>query len=470
MPRDLVFDLSPTQSRFVHSEAEIVQLYGSMGEGKTYAACVAILAHAARCGRPLRGAIVRDTHQNLKMSTVPDLKEVFGDYLTCHDDDKRLVLHTTPKVELYLFGANDAADLAKFQSLIVGFIWLEEPAAIEEKGNAGLPKAVFEMAVARASRQAGTKMRVQITQNPATEDHWTEELFQAPAIYARDPDTGVVIRKECLRIKYGENKYLNAHTRAANRAAFQNDPGKFARYVEGRAAPILTGQKVTPEYDPDRHYADEELPVVPGAIGVRAWDGWHNPSCIVGQWIQPGKLWIHDVVVGEGCGVKELIEQEVLHLMNSPKYQGIDQWEDVGDPTLHTPDQSTRTTTSAQVIERLLKTRVERGATRWQARIQPTKAALVGGKVRISKSAYLLHRALNGGWHWKTDRSGHIIGTVPVKDQFSHPADGFTYLCGKYFPIARHSAEDTRRMVAAVKAKNKAMSYAPSRRAGGMGR
>ena len=86
--KDLFFDLSPTQSAFVHSSAEIVMLMGPMGEGKTYAGLIAVMRHAQRCGRSIRGALIRDTFQNIKLSTIPDIKEVLKSRVSFHDDAK----------------------------------------------------------------------------------------------------------------------------------------------------------------------------------------------------------------------------------------------------------------------------------------------------------------------------------------------------------------------------------------------
>ena len=57
---DLVFDLSPTQSAFVHTDAHIAMLMGPMGEGKTYCGVAACMRHAERCGMNIRGALIRD--------------------------------------------------------------------------------------------------------------------------------------------------------------------------------------------------------------------------------------------------------------------------------------------------------------------------------------------------------------------------------------------------------------------------
>jgi len=442
MADPLVFDLSPSQSEFAHADEEIVMLIGPMGEGKTFCGVASILVHAARCGRRIRGALIRDTHQNIKISTVPDIQEILGNLVTFHDDYKKMIIHTTPKVDFDLFGIDDPASLSKLQGPQYAIIWLEEPAPIIEKANAGLSRDVFDMAVARASRQKGTKMRVQITQNPSDEDHWTEALANEPDLYGKDPHTGFQIRKKVVRIPYGENKFLNPQARAAHLSVFEEGSGQYYRYVLGKAAPVMKGKAVTPEYNASIHFAQgTELKVVEGAVGIRMWDAWQDPVCIIAQMVPPGKLWFHHVCAGSNMGVKELIQEQVLPLLNTPKYKHkIHDWRDIGDPTMRTPDQSSVHRTTARVLEDLLKARFEPGPTRWHARIDPTKSALTSmasdgkPKIYLSRTAHLLHRTLNGGWHWKKDNSGNVVGALPVKDRFDHVGMAFTYGVSTVFP------------------------------------
>lgn len=469
MAKDLVFDLSPTQSAFVETAAEIAMLMGPMGEGKTFSGGAGLVRHALRCGRDIRGAIIRDTHQNIRISTVPSLKEIFGDWVDFHDDNKVMVIHSQPKVECDLFGIDDPASLSKLQGPEYAIIWLEEPAPIVEKANAGLPRDVFDLAIARASRQKGTKLRVQVTQNPADEDHWTEEVAQMPEVYAEDPATGQQIVKRCFRIPYGENKYLNDLSRLANKAAFQHDAGKYARYVTGIAAPVRKGSAVTPEYNAAIHFAQNELPVVPNCPGVRFYDGFHHPVCLVGQLLPGPRLVIHNSFWGDGIGIKELIENQVLPLLVSPKFKGkIGDWRDIGDPTMRTPDQSTTGVSAAKVVEGKLKTRFEPGPTKWRFRIDPLRTALTTLNanglpiVQISKTAYELHRALNGGWHFKTDNSKNIIGNLPVKDKNGDLGDALCYGVALTLPYVRQNQTSAyaRTAAAGFRPQGRAMSYA----------
>lgn len=466
------YDLSPTQSAFVHdATAHIVIFIGAMGEGKTYAGVIAMIAHAHRCGKPIRCAIIRDTHQNIKTSTVPSIREILGTRAVFSQDSKKLTYSNGRRriFEADLFGIDDPAAIQKLQGPEYSLIWLEEPAPILDRANAGLSRDVLDMAIARSARQKGTAMRVQITQNPADEDHWTAELAKSPDVYYRDEESGVEIRKRVYRAKYGENKYLNAHTRAANKAAFQNDPGKFARYVKGVEAPVNIGKRVLENYNPDIHFLDDDAPVIPEAPGFRWYDAWHHPVCIVGQFLPPGRVVIHAALQGDGIAMKELILEQVRPFLSRGKWSLVQNWRDIGDPTMATPDQSTVSNSTAKTVEQELKTRFERGPVRWEHRYDPTRTALSrmasDGKplVTVTRGAYNLHRALNGGWHWKTDNSGRPIGAGPVKDRAGDLGDAFCYGVAVTFPSREREA---RKPVNHDAAKRMAASYATGRRQG----
>ncbi|HAJ26815.1 MAG TPA: hypothetical protein DCG53_06145 [Syntrophus sp. (in: bacteria)] len=435
MASDLVFDLSPTQTAFVHSAAHINHLTGPMGEGKTHCGVARLLAHAYRCKlKPLQAAIIRDTHENIKTSTAISLREVLGDRAVFKNDYKKLFIKAEFPVECDLFGIDDPASVSKLQGPQYGTIWLEEPAPIHEKANAGLPREVFDMSISRAGRQKGSIPNLQITQNPADENHWTTELQDEPYEYMI-ADDGTVITKRTFHIRKGENKFLTALQRAMNQAAFKNDPGKWARYVEGKTATVHQGISVTPNYGPERHYSQKILPIYPNLECYRWWDGYQHPSCVIAQYNPAGQLVIHDAMVMVGAGVKELIGEKLQPLLMSPKYRDrkIPSWRDIGDPSMTTSDQSTNTMTAAKIIQQLLKTRFEKGPVRWNMRIEPINNAL-GRSISegrplivISASAVPVHRALKGGWHYKVDNNGHRLGNEAVKNEADHVGNACGY-------------------------------------------
>lgn len=457
MPDDLRIDLrgQATQFAFVNCDDNIVQLVGPMGEGKTYAGVAGILQHARRCaaglnGQPLRGALVRDTHQNIKISTVESIQEILGPWVTFKDDFKKMIIRTKPQIDFDLFGIDDPASISKLQGPGYGIIWLEEPAPIIERANAGLPKSVFLMAIARCGRQAGTCPRLQITHNPADSTHWTSELADDPHEYMVAED-GTVVTKTTFHIPKGENRHLSAQQRAMNQAAFKSDPAKWARYVEGETSSVEEGKPVVANYSPKIHLAQTILPVYPNLDGLRGWDGYGHPACITAQWNPFGQLVVHDVLYAEGSGAEDLIDEQLTPLLALPKYRGkIPGWRDIGDPTMRTPDQSSRTRSAAKVIQDKLSTRFECGPTRWPNRVEPTNHALgrivSGGRplIVLSASAARLHRSLRGGWHYKTDNSGHIIGRTPVENEHAHPGNAFAYLISTLLPYDVRKPADKR--------------------------
>lgn len=467
MPKTLEFELSPTQLDFVLSDAHICQLTGPMGEGKTYAGAIGCIAHAQRCGTDIRAALVRDTFQNIKTSTIPDLKQYLKDWVSFHDGEKRMVIHTSPKVECDLFGIDDEASISKLQGPQYALMWLEEPAPIYERANAGLPREVFNFAIARAARQSGTIMRVQITQNPADSEHWTSILIDEPEIYAEyeDPDTGRIYQviKKVFIIPPGENKKLAGLTRAANRAAFKGDPAKWARYVEGRTASMFEGKPAVSGYNEKLHRAPRVLPVIPGEL-LLFWDGWHHPVCITAQILNQfqNQLVIHDCLYEEKVGVEELIEEEINPLLASSKYKDkVLKYRCIGDPSMATPDQSSVRVVTSKKIEKYFDVRFERGPTSWPARRDPLnhilKRNLAGGRpaVLLSPSATMVHRALNGGWHFKTDNQGRIMGRDPVKNSYSNPGDALAYGVAVTFPhrgsdVQKFDQQTAASMLAAV--------------------
>lgn len=414
----------------------------------THAGLAASIWHAKRCGRPIQAALIRDTHQNIKTSTVKSIQQILGGWGVFKNDYKKLYIRSNPPVEFDLFGIDDEASISKLQGPEYALIWLEEPAPILEKANAGLPKQVFDLAVARAARQQKTKPRVQITQNPSDGTHWTDKLMEEPEEYAVYEVDGIVVKiiKHTFHIPKGENKHLTPLARAMQMAAFKDDPGKWERYIEGRSATVQIGKKVTPAYSPTIHFSQKILPVYPENTnvnlgGYRGWDGYQHPCCIIAQNNMFGQLVIHDVLYKEGIGTEELIEIMLLPLLAHPKYKNkITTWREIGDPSMRTPDQSSIRRSAAKVIEKKLKTRFEPCPTRWGNIIDPTNRALRrmldDGRpaIILSASAATLHHALKGGWHYKTDNNGRIIGSIPVKDEHSHPGDAFGGLISTLMP------------------------------------
>jgi len=460
--------LSPTQERFVFSRSIINVLYSNMGEGKTFAAVVSMINSAQRAGKPIQAAIVRDTHENIKNSTIPSIKKCL-DFISpglyrFWNDSKSLEIRTNPRITCDLFGIDDEASLSKLgQGPEYSLVWLEEPAPIIDRSNAGLSLSVYQSALARCARQdMDIVPRLNVTMNPPDESHWTfQTLIDSPSV---DPEFPL-ITKAVFRMEPGENKFISDYARQAVKLAYKNDPGLWQRYVEGKAAPVFRGKKVCPEYNPDLHLLKFPVDPAKGLVGFRFWDGWHNPSCLVGQITHTGRLVFIDTIHLENSDVSQLIDFSLAPLLRSPRWFGMCKgWRDVGDVSMKNGDQSNKGVSAAKVIEEKLHTYFEGGPAHWDRQKIGLKAAFnrnVVGKpaIQISPEEKFLHRALSGEWHYKTDNSGKIISNLPEKNTASHVGDAFANGVNILIPEldAQFDSSTMRKLSAA--ARDRAASY-----------
>jgi hypothetical protein len=438
--------LSPTQIKFVKSEAVIVGLIGPMGEGKTFGGTMAMLKHALRCEGTMRGAIIRDTFENIRRMTIPSIRDALAiddtiaKKFTWRDRGRRLV---GPGIDIDLMGIDDLGSLSKLQGAEYSFIWLEEPAPIAERANAGLPEEVFDVALSRVSRQKGGVPRLQVTMNPADEEHWTyKKLVDAPINpveldYLTFPDLSLVTT-EVMNIPYLENQHLTDVNRQTVIAAYKDRPELYQRYVEGRFAYIPVGESVTPEYNEEFHRSKVIIDPIEKCKVWRMWDGGLNPTCVFVQFTPGGRVVVLDTVRGENIGMRQLIKTKVKPLLQT-RYQRIEEWGDIGDPNLTSPEQSDSEQSAAGIIYDELGGYFEGGVASWQPRRESVREVLsrmIDGRpmFQVSYHEGMLHRSLRGGWHYKRTNTGEVLRDKPVKDIHSHPGDALSHGIAKLLP------------------------------------
>lgn len=457
--------LEPTQSSYAYSDTMVNVIIGPAGEGKTYASVGAMVINAQRNKRPVLWAIIRDTHTNIKRSTVRSINKIFRktpNLISWKDDYRQLTIHCNPMVEVDLFGIDDITSLSRLQGTEYDGIWLEEPAAMLERTNTGLSEEVFNDALLRCARAQGESSRLQISMNPADEEHWTfARLVEAPDIDPENP----FITKEVFWIQPGENVHLKEKARQAARAAYKDDPAAYERYVLGRFAAVYRGERVTPEYNPEIHRCPDPIIPAPGLVSFRYWDGWHNPACIIGQQTKIGRLIFIDSLVMPGGDIGSLIDTKILPLMESPRWKDkAMEWRDIGDRTMLIPDQSRKQHSAAKVIEDKLGGRFEPGPSRWPILKLGIKRVLnmnIQGlpAIYLSPTEKLLHKGLRGGWHYKTDNSGKAVSNIPEKDEISHVCEAWAN--GVCVMLPTNVVQDLSSLrQAAGKSKKRAQTYA----------
>ena len=470
------FSRQPTISDFINSTKTITILIAPLGEAKTFGCIATLLAHAERCGCNIRCAIVRDTLENIKLSIVPSIQEFFIEapaaYRFKNEFKELTIFGRNYRIDVDLFGIDDPAALGKLQgSSAYSLIWLNEPAPIADKCNAGLSVDVYRVAVIRAVRHSATPGRLLVDMNPADEAHWTfHEFIEKPDV---DPEFPL-IEKQVWHVPYGENPYLKDESRQAARMMYANSPAEYARYVKGEFAVIYQGEKVTPYYKREIHLLPSAAEPVRGLESVRMWDSWGSPCCVLGQLTTIGRLIVYDVCIIQGnSDIRTLISTQVVSLLNSPRWKGkAKSWRDIGDFTMAMRDQSNVEESAKLVIQRAFKGRFEAGPSTWKMVKQGMDAmfethGLIQGLPSVQLDpvgAKLLDRALNGAWHYPVDNAGKRTREKPVKDAASHCGDAFANGCAVLRPSGRKA--DVRKLREnALKMKKRAQSYA----VGGMG-
>jgi len=462
-PSQLKFELSAIQAAYVTSTAMINIIYSSRGEGKTFCSIVAMLHHAKRNGKLIRCAVVRDTHENIKISVVRAVQEMFPPSRYIFKNDfKNLIIKSEPHVVVDLFGIDDLAALQKLQGPEYSLVWLEEPAPMSDKANAGLSEDVYNAALIVCARQKDTIARLQVSMNPADQDHWTYRRFlEAPAVDPENP----LITKAVFAIPYRDNTNLPEQARQAVKVAYANDPASYARYVDNKFVSITKGKKVTPDYGTGRYTSERPLTPAVGLEGFIGFDGWHSPCAILGQITHTGRLVFIDTLTGDNIDIRTLIDQKVQPMLNSPRWKGkCKSWRYIGDISMKIPDQSNINESAARVIEDKLGGYFEGGPARWvhmKRGIDHIFTMNITGKPAfvVNKENRLLDKALSGGWCFKTDNAGNVISDVPLKNASSHVADGWANAVNVLLPS--RSKAVNREAIARMKQKGKsrAASY-----------
>lgn len=469
-PERVEFVLTATTGAFVVSEAVVNIIYSPRGEGKTVASIAAIFHHAKRNKKPITCAIVRDTHENIKLSVARSIQKVLPpNRYKFKNDYKELMLISNPPILVDLFGIADPGALQKLQGSEYALVWLEEPAPMVDKANAGLSEDVFNAALIVCARQTDCFPRLQVSMNPADKDHWTyKRFFEEPNVDPENP----LITKAVFEVPYGDNPFLPEISRQATKAAYKNDPASYARYVGGKFVAITQGKKVTPFYGTGKYTSEFPLKPAPGLEGFRAYDGWHNPTCILGQITHTGRLIFIDTLHGNNIDIRTLIDEKVRPMLNSPRWKGMcKSWRDIGDRTMKIPDQSNINESASRVIENAFKTPTGRDAyfeggpahwTHMKRGIDNIFNTNIAGKPAflVNMENRLLDKALSGGWHFKVDNAGNVVSDTPEKTEESHIGDAWANTVNVLLPsnIVNLNRETVKKMQKKTRARAK--SYA----------
>jgi hypothetical protein len=457
---EITFPATKTQREFIQCKDNMIFLMGPRGEGKTTTGLFATIAHALEqpvSQWPMRWAVIRDTWENLRITTIESIRRACREYGLPNEGLDRLEpkvvkigMRTTfgffkAVVELNFFGLDTPDDANRLQGFEGAGAWIEEPAPAADISS-GIPEdALLAVTSLRQGGAAGVKPRVQITMNPPDKDHWTIK-------YRDDLDTIERLRSHGYTVKFfeipkGENPGVTAEYRTHNKAILEA-MGRFdliARLVEGKVGFIQLGVAVTPEFG-DVHLSKIELPILRSVPIQRSWDFGLNPTCVWWQITPIGRINIFMSIRGANLGCEQHIAQHVLPWQGRKRIMDY-HFEDIGDPNGLTPEARNNEVSAVTAIEEMLTSRpgkpasFEGGPIPIPDRVGPIRAklerTLKGGQpvVQVDPEAVAMIRALSGGWHYKKTPSGQVMAIV--KDEHSEHGDALGYGMGVHFPIPK---------------------------------
>lgn len=430
---EVKFIPNPMQKQFIESRAKADLFSSRMGEGKSAGLAWCTFYHS-RHNPGARWAVVRDTYENMRATTMKTFFEwfppgVFGNF---NHSTKTFAWYEgigVGNAEVEFLGMDAPDDVNKLMSRELGGIAFDEPAPAV--GSAGIDEMIFDVALGSRLRQRGMKWYAcKLAENNPDEDHWTYRKFVNPGM----PGHRLWQPPEPENVQNLPPEYY-----ADMRRTFAHRPDLIRRFVEGEFGFQQIGKAVTPQWSDKLHLGIGLVPILRQPLEL-LWDWGHNPTCIITQKTPLGSWQILDAVVGEDIGAEELVVNAIVPLLQQ-KYPRF-KLGHIGDPAGKQREQTSILRSPVRVVRKALGGHFRPGPVSLEGRIEPLRAALgrlVGGRglVRVDKlNAAAVHHALRGGWHFAVTRGG-ITSGEPVKNIHSHPGDAMGYGAAVLFPIGR---------------------------------
>lgn len=429
------FNPNPVQQGFIESQAEADLFASRVGEGKSTALAWAAFYHTKH-NPGADWAMIRDTYENIQKSTQKTFFEwfppgIFGEY---HHTKKEFKWASGIAEGTVTFvGMDDPTDASKLLSWVLGGIGMDEPAPAA--GSAGIDEMVFDLGMQRL-RQPGMKWYpMKLATNNPDEEHWTFKKFAGAE------------KIEGFQL-WQPHKPENIHNLPEGyyekvRRTLVHRPDLIRRFIDGEFGFQQEGITVTPQWS-DRIHLAMGLSPIKGREIILLWDFGLNPTCIITQ-VTPMGYWnILDAFVGDGIGVEELIEDQVLPVLRT-RYKGSPV-RHIGDPAGSQRDQSSSKRSAVRSIKKYIGGPFRAGPVKWHERKNPLQALLTRtmsgiGIVQVDRHrAQKVWHALRGGWHYHKAKTG-VVSAEPTKDIHSHPGDAMGYGAAVLFPMGRFTKQ-----------------------------
>lgn len=435
---------APTIARFMASEAPVRYVQGPIGSGKTTGSIVELFrrAHMMPPGpdgiRRFRCALVRNTKQQLRDTTMKSFFAMFPPGIAGHFKITEATFFVRgPDHEFeFMFRALDTPDdVRQVLSLELSAAFFEEVREIDPE--------IFTSLKSRLGRypamdQGGCHHPFLImVSNPPVVGSWLWEMVEVAKpsnleVFMQPPAFLPGTRELNPDAENVENLPENYYANAAEGASEE-----FINvYLRNQYGSVQGGQAVyREEYDATIHVSPHALEPIPFAPVYLGADAGLTPAITIGQITSTGQVQIVDEIIGKGVGAFRFIREQVRPMLLE-KYQKNTRMVII-DPAARQRAQTDERTVR-DIFEaagfKVLFAKTNNPIARIDAvkRLMTRRIAVDSGTtipgLLISPACPTLRSACSGGYYYSLSQKG-VMGTSPVKNEYSHVSDALQYLC-----------------------------------------
>lgn len=404
--------------------------------------------------RRSRAVVVRNTMPQLKDTTIKSWNYWFrdGEAGEWQATDKNFILRFGDVECEVMFRALDTADdINRVLSLEITFAIIDEFVQI--------PKAIIMALAGRCGRYPpdkdgrATNFGMWGASNPGNEDDWWYDALTSVPLWGESEESATLRRNELI-LATGDDKKMSSWTffkqpsglspEAENVDKLPTDYYKslatdnteywVKQFIEVEWGYSISGKPVIATFKPDIHIAKGPIRYNPYLKLVGGLDPGMNCAMILGQVDPFGRLNVLSELVTRDYGAKRFISDRLKpHLMQ--RYPNAD-FLVSPDPAANQRAQTDEKTV-ADIFRQSFTVKVATLNNQLPGRIDAiehftTRITENGAALQIDPSCKTLIRALRSGWRYTTNTKGDTR-EVPMKNEWSHPGDGFSYLCQHFF-------------------------------------
>jgi hypothetical protein len=466
MAQQLTYTPPPTISKFIkdHLPGELFAdwIIGPVGSGKTTGIFFKLvyMAGLQRPGpdgiRRTRAVVVRNTSTQLRDTTLNSWFMWFKDGQAGYwrATDKNFILkYGDVECEVMFRPLDTPQDVARVLSLEVTFVLIDEFVEI--------PQAIIDALTARCGRYpsaimgGATNWGIWGSSNPSTEDNWWfDYLHNSPGII--QPGEGVSLHQRIVQDTRNARYFLQPSGYSDYAENIENLPGGRAYYantaknkteawikqfIEAEWGYSVSGKPVVQSFNPAIHISKKRLHFDPNRDLIGGFDpGLGGAAMLLGQEDLEGRLHTIGEIITSGVGAGRFVSERLRPWLNA-NAPGLQPGRFIiaPDPAANNRNANDENTI-VQTLKRHFPVSIETN-NRLPLRLDAIDyfcTGLVYGMPRLvmdEQACPMTIRALKGGWRYKLDSKEEIKGggnAMPEKNLYSHPGDGFGYLC-RYF-------------------------------------